>query len=102
MVGPPTEARVLTRGPPPFPEAAAITPLVRYLRDEQARDDPDLGLWFSAELSLFGDGRILPRFDCQARPVIEGAPAPLDAALADLAGAPRPVRGVPVWLAAPG
>lgn len=95
IVGSLSEARVLMRGPQPFPEAAAIEPLLRDLRDAQARTDPALGLWFSADLSLFGDGRILPRFDYQARPTIGGAPAPLGEARADLARAPRPDRWVP-------
>ncbi|HEX8417363.1 MAG TPA: hypothetical protein VF641_07135, partial [Methylobacterium sp.] len=56
IVGDIFELRVLHRGPQPVPEAPAIEPILRALRAEQARSDPDLGLWFGADLQLGGDG----------------------------------------------
>lgn len=98
IVGGLCELQVLRAGPQPVPEAAAVEPLLRALRDRQALDDPELGLWFGAELQLGADGTILPRFDYQTRPVIAGAPAPIDEARADLDRVPRPERWVPDWL----
>jgi hypothetical protein len=49
--------------------------------------------------SLYADGRVMPRFDYDARPTIDDVPAELSEARADLARAPRPERWVPTWLA---
>ena len=100
LVGTLCEVQVYRAGPQPVPEAAQVEPLLRALRDEQQRSDPDLGFWFEIHLALDAQGRILPRFDYQVRPEIGGAPAPVEAARFDLARAPRPVRWVPGWLAA--
>jgi len=51
--------------------------------------------------ALHADGRIFPRFDYEARPVIAEQPADLIEARADLGRAPRPARWVPTWLAVP-
>lgn len=92
------QARVLTHGPRPFEEAAAIESLLRDLRDEMRRARPELGLWYAMDFDLLADGRIMPRFDYDVRPTIDGEPARLSEAQADLARAPRPERWVPKWL----
>ena len=48
---------------------------------------------------MSADGRILPSFDYETRPMIGDAPADLTEARADLRRAPRPERWVPAWLA---
>jgi hypothetical protein len=101
IVGAQYEARIFQRGPQPFPEAAAIEPLLRELRDEMRRAQPELGLWFSMRFGLYADGRVMPQFDYDSRPTIAGAPAALSEAKADLVRAPRPARWVPAWLAEP-
>jgi hypothetical protein len=101
IVGTQYEARIFQRGPQPFPEAAAIEPLLRELRDEMRLAQPELGLWFSMRFGLYADGRVMPQFDYDSRPTIAGAPAPLSEAKADLVRAPRPARWVPAWLAEP-
>jgi hypothetical protein len=93
------QVRVLRRGHQPVEEAAAIEPLLRGLRDERWRAQNNLGLWYSMSFAMSADGRILPRFDYQARPMIGDAPADLAEARADLRRAPRPERWVPAWLA---
>lgn len=98
IVGSMFEAQIFRAGCQPFPEAAAIEPLLRDLREAQRAEDPDLGLWFEVELALDGEGRILPHFDYQGRPVIGGVPAPVEEARADLRRAPRPARWLPDWL----
>jgi hypothetical protein len=100
IVGAQYQARVLRRGPQPFEEAAAIQPLLRELRQDMRREQPELGLWYSMAFGLHADGRVMPRFDYDARPTIDDAPAELSEARADLARAPRPERWVPGWLAA--
>jgi hypothetical protein len=95
------QARVLDRGRQPIKEVAAIEPLLRGLRDEMWRAQPDLGLWHSMSFSMGVGGRILPRFDYETRPVIGDAPADLAEARADLLRAPRPERWVPAWLIEP-
>jgi hypothetical protein len=99
IVGRQYQARVLRRGPQPFAEAASIESLLRELREEMRRDEPELGLWYTIAFDLYADGRIMPRFDYDARPMIGEAPADLAEARADLARAPRPERWVPTWLA---
>lgn len=98
IVGTHYQVRVLRRGRQPIDEAAAIEPLLRRLRDDMCGENPELGLWFSMTFNLSGDGRILPSFDYETRPVIGDAPADLAQAKADLAQAPRPARWVPGWL----
>ncbi len=98
IVGAQYQARVLTRGPQPFEEAAAIESLLRDLREEMRRAQPELGLWYAMNFALYGDGRIMPQFDYDTRPTIDGEPASLSEAKADLARAPRPQRWVPKWL----
>ena len=101
VVGTLYEAQVYRAGRQSFPEARAIEPLLRALREAQRADDPDLGLWFEVEFALDREGYILPRFDYQGRPAIRGAPAPIEEARADLRRAPRPARWVPDWLGVP-
>jgi hypothetical protein len=79
-------------------EAAAVEPILRGLRDEQCRLDPDLGLWTSGTLNLMADGTMRANFYYDERPTIGGAPADIAEGRADLARAPRPKRWVPVWL----
>lgn len=98
IVGRQYQARVLRRGPQGFDEAAAIESLLRELRDEMRRDEPELGLWYTMAFGLCADGRVLPRFDYDARPMIGDALADPAEARADLARAPRPERWVPTWL----
>lgn len=99
IVGKQYEARVLSRGPQPFEEAASIESLLRDLREDMWRAQPELGLWYAMTFGLHADGRVMPNFDYDARPVIAGKPAILAEAQADLARAPRPERWVPKWLA---
>ncbi|CAO4165733.1 hypothetical protein [Methylorubrum aminovorans] len=99
IVGTLCEVQVYRAGPQPVPEIAQVEPLLRALRDEQHRTDPDLGLWFEAHLTLDANGCILPRFDYQTRPILGGAPAPVEQARSDLSRAPRSARWVPDWLA---
>lgn len=99
IVGKQYEARVLSRGPQPFGEAAAIESLLRDLREEMRRAQPELGLWYAMKFGLYADGRVMPSFDYDVRPTIDGEPAKLSEAQADLARAPRPERWVPKWLA---
>ena len=94
------EARVLSRGPQPFAEAASIESLLRDLREEMRRAQPELGLWYAMKFGLYADGRVMPNFEYDVRPTINGEPALLAEARADLARAPRPERWVPKWLAA--
>lgn len=56
------EAIVYRNGPTPIPEAAAIEPIVRRLREAMARESPRLGAWRELGLALHADGRILPNF----------------------------------------
>lgn len=98
IVGAQYQARVLTHGPQPFEEAASIESLLRDLREEMRRAQPELGLWYAMNFELYADGRIMPNFDYDARPTIDGEPAKLAEAKADLARAPRPERWVPKWL----
>jgi hypothetical protein len=82
------------------------------LREQLATDDleriaemptelPDFGLWLAMTFNLSGDGRILPSFDYDARPMIGEVPADVVHARADLARAPRPARWGPGWLGEP-
>ena len=100
IVGSQSEIGVLRRGRQPIEEAETIEPILRDLRDDMWRAMPNLGLWYSMAFALYADGRIMPRFDYDARPVINGSPADLAQAKADLRRAPRPARWVPAWLAA--
>jgi hypothetical protein len=93
------QMRVLRRGRQPVEEAPAIEPLLRGLRDDMWRARAELGLWYSMSLTLAADGRILPCFDYETRPVIGESVAELAEARADLARAPRPEQWVPSWLA---
>jgi hypothetical protein len=95
------QVRVLRRGRQPIDEAAAIEPILRSLREDMWRAQPDLGLWYAMSFALYADGRIFPRFDYEARPVIAEQPADLIEARADLDRAPRPARWIPAWLAVP-
>lgn len=99
IVGKQYEARVLSRGPQPFEEAASIESLLRDLREEMRRAQPELGLWYGMKFGLYADGRVMPDFEYDIRPTIGGEPAKLSEAQADLARAPRPERWVPKWLA---
>ncbi len=99
IVGKQYEARVLSRGPQPFEEAAAIESLLRDLREEMRKTQPELGLWYAMKFGLHADGRVMPSFEYDVRPTIAGEPALLSEAKADLARAPRPERWVPKWLA---
>lgn len=101
IVGTLYEAQIYRAGRQSFPEAPAIEPLLRALREAQRADDPDLGLWFEVEFALDREGCILPRFDYQGHPAIGGVPAPIEEARADLRRAPRPARWVPDWLGDP-
>ena len=99
IVGKQYEARVLTLGPQPFEEAASIESLLRDLREEMRKAQPELGLWHAMKFGLYVDGRVMPNFEYDVRPIIGGEPAQLSEAKADLARAPRPERWVPKWLA---
>ncbi len=101
IVGRQFQVRVLRRGRQPIEEATLIEPLLCDLRDELWRAQPALGLWYSMSFALSADGRILPHFDYERRPMIDEAPADLAQARTDLLRAPRPCRWVPTWLAAP-
>jgi len=101
IVGRQFQVRVLRCGRQPIEEAALIEPLLCDLRDEMWRVQPALGLWYSMSFALSADGRIVPRFDYQTRPMINESPADLVQARTDLLRAPRPGRWVPTWLAAP-
>jgi hypothetical protein len=98
IVGKQYHARVFRRGPQPFEEAGSIESLLRELREEMRRDEPELGLWFTMSFGLHADGRVMPRFDYDARPMIGEEPADIAQARSDLARAPRPERWVPTWL----
>ncbi|MEK9284423.1 hypothetical protein MTR72_33065 [Bradyrhizobium sp. ISRA442] len=98
IVGAQYQARVLSRGPQPFEEAASIESLLRDLREEMRRKQPELGLWYAMSFELYADGRVMPSFEYDVRPTIDGEPAELSGAKADLARAPRPQRWVPKWL----
>lgn len=102
LVGDLYQARVFVRGPQPFPEAARIEPVLRSLRDAQVLSEPGCGLWFTLHFTLNAAGTILPSFDYQTRPVIDGAPAPVEQGRADLTRAPRPGRWIPSWLSESG
>ena len=99
IVGRQYQMRVLRRGWQPVEEAAAIDPLLRGLRDERWRAQNNLGLWYSMSFVMSANGRILPSFDYETRPMIGDALADLAEAKADLRRAPRPERWVPAWLA---
>jgi len=99
IVGKQYEARVLSRGPQPFEEAASIESLLRDLREEMRKAQPELGLWYAMKFGLYADGRVMPNFEYDIRPIINGEPAKFSEAQADLARAPRPERWVPKWLA---
>ncbi|GLR91800.1 hypothetical protein [Bradyrhizobium iriomotense] len=99
IVGAQYQARLNWPGPRPLKEAKAIEPLLRELRDDMRRAQPELGLWYSMDFGLYADGRVMPRFDYDERPTIDDVPAELSEAKADLARAPRPERWVPTWLA---
>ncbi|MEY9346907.1 hypothetical protein ABIF65_003613 [Bradyrhizobium japonicum] len=100
IVGKQYEARVLTLGPQPFEEAASIESLLRDLREGMRKAQPELGLWYAMKFGLYADGRVMPNFEYDVRPIIDGEPAQLSEAKADLARAPRPERRVPKWLVA--
>ncbi|MCP3389633.1 hypothetical protein NLM27_12695 [Bradyrhizobium sp. CCGB12] len=100
IVGAQYQARVLSQGPQLFEEAASIESLLRDLREQMRRAQPELGLWYAMQFGLHADGRIMPNFEYDLRPTIGGEPALLSEAKADLARAPRPERWVPKWLAA--
>lgn len=99
IVGKQYQARVLSRGPQPFEESGSIESLLRDLREEMRRAQPELGLWYAMKFGLYADGRVMPSFEYDVRPTIDGEPAKLSEATADLARAPRPERWVPKWLA---
>ena len=99
MAGTQYQVRVLRRGWQPIEEATGIEPLLRGLRDERWRAQNNLGLWYSMSFAMSENGRIPPRFDYEARPMIGDAPADLAEARSDLRRAPRPQRWVPAWLA---
>ncbi len=100
IVGSQYQARVLRRGPQPFEGATSIESLLRELREDMRRAQPELGLWYGMQFGLYADGRVMPRFDYEERPMIGDLPAELSEAKSDLARAPRPERWVPAWLAA--
>ena len=101
IVGELYQVRVLRRGRQPVEEAAVIEPVLRKLRDDMLRAQPDLGLWWSMSFRLYGDGRILPSFDYETRPTFDDVVADLSQARIDLFRAPRPARWVPPWLSTP-
>jgi len=90
---------VLHGGPQPVPEAAAVEPVLRALREEQWKASPGLGLWYGMDFGLRADGSIWPTFDYQNRPPVASEPEGIAQGRADLARAPRPARWVPGWLA---
>jgi hypothetical protein len=92
------QVRVLRRGRQPIDEAAAIEPVLRRLRDDMWRAEPDMGLWYQMRFAMSADGRIFPNFDYESRPTFGDAPADLAEATADLIRAPRPARWTPPWL----
>ncbi|MGY3138362.1 hypothetical protein ACVWZM_009044 [Bradyrhizobium sp. USDA 4501] len=70
------------------------------MRSSVRRAQPELGLWYSMTFGLYANGRVMPRFDYDARLMIDDVPAELVEARADLVRAPRPERWVPTWRAA--
>lgn len=99
IVGKQYQARILKHGPQPFEEAVSIESLLRELREQMWKGQPELGLWYEMGFGLYADGRVMPSFAYDVRPAIDGEPALLSEAKADLARAPRPERWVPKWLA---
>ena len=93
------EIRGLQAGPQLAEEAKAVEAVLRRLREEMWRAQPELGLWFWMSFGLHADGRIMPNFDYDTRPTFAGAPVDISEAKADLTRAPRPDRWVPAWLA---
>src|SRR4051812_41948338 len=45
---------------------------------------PSAGLWYSKSFGLQGDGRIVPSFDYETRPMFDEQPAELSEARADI------------------
>lgn len=93
------DIRGLRAGPQLTEEAKAVESVLRRLRAEMWRAQPELGLWYSMSFALHADRRIMPSFNYDMRPTIAGAPADVSEARVDLVRAPRPVRWVPRWLA---
>ncbi len=59
-----SRTRVLRRGRPSRSmRRLPIEPLLRRLRDDMCRTQPDLGLWYSMTFALMPNGCILPNFD---------------------------------------
>ncbi|UWU65589.1 hypothetical protein ACNJYD_19010 [Bradyrhizobium sp. DASA03005] len=98
IVGKQYQARILKQGAQPFEEATSIESLLRELREQMWKAQPELGLWYAMRFGLYADGRVMPSFEYDARPTVAGEPAKLSEAQADLARAPRPERWVPKWL----
>jgi len=100
MVGNLYQLRVLERGSQLVPEALAIEPLLRAFREQQYRSEPSYGLWLAMDFALFADGSIVPRFDYESRPSIDGEAIDIAQVRGELARAPRSERWVPRWLEA--
>lgn len=98
IVGNQFELLVLDRGFRPAAKATEAEPLLRTLREEQWRADPDLGLWTHMYFSIDARGTVAPRFDYMRRPEIGGMPVDAEQARYDLVRAPRPRRWVPAWM----
>lgn len=99
IVGRQYQVRVLRRGRQPIEQAPEIEPILRQLRDEMWREHPSLGLWYAMSFRLYSDGRILPDFDYETRPLFDETPADYAEARNDLARAPRPALWTPTWVA---
>jgi hypothetical protein len=89
-----------TRGIESIPEAERLKPFVLKLREEQRRLAPELGNCPQINLTLYGDGKLLPVFDYFYRPKIDGVPVPVSAFLQDLEKAHRLYQRIPDWVLA--
>lgn len=99
IVGSKYQVRVLRRGRQPIEQSSEIEPILRQLRDEMWRERPSLGLWQAMSFRLYADGRILPDFDYETRPLFDETLVDSAEARNDLARAPRPARWTPTWMA---
>ncbi|QLG12873.1 hypothetical protein HLB42_18450 (plasmid) [Deinococcus sp. D7000] len=99
LVGDHFEAWHLRAGPQPFPEAAALKPLLQAVRAERAEAFPARGAWFSATIRLSGDGKVTVMGQFDEPPQFLGeAPRPEDYA-AEMRAFPRSKAWTPGWLA---
>jgi hypothetical protein len=83
----------------PLPERAALIPLIIQIREERCQNMPARGLWHSACLRIFPDGRVWIPADWEAEPNFETCGRVTRADLdADLARFPRGDRWRMPWM----